>query len=118
MKRFFKNHFGFTLIEMVTAFAVLGIASLAIGGFFVSTSRSYAGTSSETSIQYEAQMALNQIESKLIDATLGVNYALYDGANYTFVEKDTAAASSAGRYVDSITLVVKLIADKSVSSYV
>ena len=94
MRKLFKNRLGFSLVELITAFAVLGIATLAIGGFFVSSSRSYAGTSSETSIQYEAQMALNQIENKLIDATLGVNYALYDGANYTFVEKDVANESS------------------------
>ena len=95
MRKLLKNHFGFSLVEMIAAFAVLGVATLAIGGFFVSSSRSYAGTSSETGVQYEAQMALNQIENKLIDATLGVNYALSDGANLTFVENDGTSGDSA-----------------------
>ena len=92
MKKFLKNHFGFTLIELVVAFAILGVASLAIGGFFVSSSRSYASSSSETGLQYEAQMALNQIEGKLIDATLGVNYNLYNGS-HNFVEADKTVAN-------------------------
>ena len=100
MRKLLKNRLGFSLVEMITAFAVLGIATLAIGGFFVSSSRSYAGTSSETSIQYEAQMALNQIENKLIDATLGVNYALSDGAKLTFLESDgTSGASATAKYL-------------------
>lgn len=95
MKKRVKNHFGFSLIELVVAFAILGIASLAIGGFFVSSSRSYSTSSSETGVQYEAQMALNQIEGKLIDATLGVNYNLVLKApqtgqtKYNFVSTDT-----------------------------
>ena len=89
-----RNHFGFTLIEMIVSFAVLGIAVLGIGAFFVSSSRSYAGTSSETGLQYEAQMALNQIEGTLIDSTLGVNYNVVDGSGNHFLLKDDSSIAS------------------------
>lgn len=95
---------------MVVAFAVLGIATLAIGGFFVSSSRSYASSSSETGLQYEAQMALNQIEGKLIDAALGVNYNLIDNSGNHFVENDTISD-------DSLTSKVLYIFDSDVSGY-
>ena len=110
MKKMRKNHFGFSLIEMVVAFAVLGIATLAIGGFFVSSSRSYASSSSETGLQYEAQMALNQIEGKLIDAALGVNYNLIDNSGNHFVENDTISD-------DSLTSKVLYIFDSDASGY-
>ena len=57
MKKRVKNHLGFSLVEMITAFAILGVASLGVGGFFVSSSRSYSTSSSETGVQYETQMA-------------------------------------------------------------
>ena len=92
---------GFTLIEMVVAFAVLGVAVFGIGGFFVSAARSYSSVSDETSLQYEAQLALNQVESMLIDSTLGVSYnfvktgATATNGGYQFVEKDSEASGAA-----------------------
>ena len=96
-----KKHNGFTLVEVLVAFAVLGIAVLGIGGFFVSAARSYSSVSDETSLQYEAQLALNQVENMLIDSTLGVSYNYVTGAetpseeNYQFVEKDSDASGTA-----------------------
>lgn len=91
-----RKQSGFTLVELLVAFAVLGIAVLGIGGFFVSAARSYSSVSDETSLQYEAQLALNQVENMLIDSTLGVSYnyvtdADEDVSGYQFVENDSAA---------------------------
>ena len=95
-----KKNKGFTLIEMVVAFAVLGVAVFGIGGFFVSAARSYSSVSDETSLQYEAQLALNQVENMLIDSTLGVSYNFVgDSGNYQFVKKDGDATGSAAAKV-------------------
>ena len=84
-----RKNKGFTLVEAVVAFAVLGIAVFGIGGFFVSAARSYSSVSDETSLQYEAQLALNQMENMLIDSNLGVSYnCVVDDVN-KFVEKDS-----------------------------
>lgn len=94
-----RKHKGFTLVELIVAFAVLGIATLAIGGFFVTSSRSYSGAKNETALQYEAQLSLNQIESMIIDSTLGVNYNLVsnetDSENgFHFVKSDSEYAGN------------------------
>lgn len=123
-----RKNLGFTLIEMITAFAVLGVAVIAIGGFFVSASRSYAGTSSETSLQYEAQLALNQIESMLLDSSLGVNYNVITSTSetsdgYNFVLNDSAITNPVSKvlYVFNVegnafnvTLLKWNAADKSI----
>ena len=96
-----KKHKGFTLVEVLVAFAILGIAVLGIGGFFVSAARSYSSVSDETSLQYEAQLTLNQVENMLIDSTLGVSYNYVTGAetpdsdHYHFVKTDSEVAGTA-----------------------
>lgn len=70
---------GLSLIEIMVAVAVMAIAGIAIAGFMVTGARSYTTTSSEINLQYEAQIAMNQIGDFLIDATEGVTYEA-DGA--------------------------------------
>ena len=79
---------GYTLVEILVAFAVLGIAVLAIGGFFVSAARSYSSVSDETTLQYEAQLALNQMEAMIVDSALGVSYNCIDNSGNDFMTSD------------------------------
>lgn len=92
-------HKGFTLIELIVAFAILGVAALAIGGLFVTSARSYSNVNAETTLQKEAQLALNQIENMLIDSTLGVNYNFVtdeaDSSGFQFVKSDAEATGEA-----------------------
>lgn len=87
-----NNSKGFSLIEMVVAFALLAVVVAAVGGFIITGVRSYAKNNNESSVQNEAQMALNQIESTVIDASLGVSYNVRtsaDTAGDHFVLNDT-----------------------------
>lgn len=70
-----RDNKGFTLVELLVAIAIAAIVAVSIAGFMIVGSRSYASTSSEVNLQYEAQLAFNQLQDLIIDTTLGVNYS-------------------------------------------
>lgn len=88
------RNLGFSLIELIVAFSVLGIATLGMGGFYATSARSYSGTSQQSSLYNEAQLAMNQMEKVIIDAELGVSYCVNTDAGKRFVKSDSEVAAS------------------------
>ncbi len=73
---------GFSLVELIISLAILAIVSTAVGGAMYVSSRSYTRSSSEVSVQEEAQVAGNLICDWLIDAT---SVTPPDGSSNTLV---------------------------------
>lgn len=65
---------GFSLVELVVVMAIMGFLGLAVAGFIGTSSNQYKYASKEVDLQYEAQIAMNQIGDLLIDAQKGVKY--------------------------------------------
>ena len=85
-----KENKGITLVELVVAIAILAIASTAIVSFMITGTKSYASSSADINLQYEAQLVLTQIQELMVDATEGVNYWVDDPAdesNYRTAEQ-------------------------------
>lgn len=82
-----KNNLGFSLVELVASIAILAIASVAILHFLNTSTTHYQKENSEVDVQYEAQIAANQITDFLIDAQKGVRYT-YDAANAVLSDAD------------------------------
>lgn len=74
------NNKGFTLVEVMTAVAIIGLVITAITGFMVVGSRTFASTSSEVNLQYESQLAFNQLQDLVIDTSLGIAYSYVDSS--------------------------------------
>ncbi len=68
------NNSGLSLIELVVSIAIFSIASVAIFEFVMVAIRHYQKGTSEVEVQYEAQLAMNQLQDLLIDANRGVTY--------------------------------------------
>lgn len=71
-----KNNSGFSLIELVVSIAILAIVSAAIFEFVMVAIKHYQKETREVELQYEAQLAMNQLQDLLIDATKGVSYTV------------------------------------------
>lgn len=69
-----RNNKGFSLIELIVAVAILTVAGVAIFGFVVNTSNSYSQTNKEVKLQYEQQLAVNQIRDMIVESDKGIYY--------------------------------------------
>jgi len=98
------RNLGFSLVELIVAFAVLGIATLGIGSLFVVSTRSSNMTQEQSGIYNETQLASNQIENMIQKAELGLSYRC-DGA---FVLQDNEAAAEKVLYIFNVSNTGKL----------
>lgn len=101
-----RNNKGFSLIELIVALAILSVAGVSIFGFVMNTSNSYSQTNKEVKLQYEQQLAVNQVRDMVVESDRGIYFdsasqtlALY-GAVKT-VGSDTYYPVTVIRYVES-----------------
>lgn len=58
---------GFTLVEMVVAFAILAIVMLTVTLVISTSSNTYGKIATDINLQYESQMAMSQLQEYVID---------------------------------------------------
>jgi len=97
--RIAKNIKGFTLVEMITAFAILGLTAGAVGGFVITGVRSYKKNNTVAAAQQEVQLGMNRIDALVKEASLGISYNVEstDGTSH-FVTSDGEAGVSEPKY--------------------
>lgn len=67
------NNRGMTLIEMIVAFAILGIVSTSIFSMMLTGTKTYTKLTNTVKVQYDAQLASAKIEKQLFNC----NEAIY-----------------------------------------
>lgn len=70
MRKKFRR--GFSLLELIVAFALLAIVSGMLVGFVTSSTGAYRSVSTEVGLQYQAQVIQSQMEAYVIDCNGGV----------------------------------------------
>lgn len=88
------NNYGYSLVEVLVAMTILAIAATAIFEFAIVASRHYRNETLEAEVQYEAQLAMNQIQDLLIDATEGVSYSYSAGGGETLILSDAGVTAN------------------------
>ena len=93
-----KNNRGFTLVELIVSTAILGIIAVAASAFMVTGTRTYSSLNYTVRLQYEAQLAMAQLQEYTIDCTDGI---AWDATEQTLYELDAivwdyGAASASG----------------------
>lgn len=65
---------GLSLVELVTTMAIMAVVSLSIISFLAICLRHYEKAGNEVNLQQESQLAMNQIQELVMDATNGIGY--------------------------------------------
>ena len=90
-----KDNHGFTLVELIVCVVILSIVFLAAFGFMTAGARSYTTVQARIDLQFQSQLALNQMGYYLGNANVGVNYSndklyIVSADDGSIVTKDTA----------------------------
>lgn len=76
-----KNR-GFTLVELIISVAILGIIVIGAGTFMVAGTRTYSSLNYSVRLQYEAQLAMAQLQEYTVDCTTGMAWDSTEAALY------------------------------------
>ena len=79
------NNRGMTLIEMVVAFAILGVLSVAVFSMMLTSTKTYTKMTSSIKLQYETQVALANIESRISNCNRGITWKVENGREELFL---------------------------------
>ena len=82
MKKLRMNNRGFTLTELIVSAAILGIVALAASAFMIAGTRTYSSVNYSVRLQYEAQIAMAQLQEYTVDCTDGI---AWDGSTLYIV---------------------------------
>ncbi len=105
-----RNNKGLSLIELIVAIAILAVAGVAILGFVMNTSSSYAHSNKEVKLQYEQQLAVNQIRDMIVESDQGI---YFDSASKTLAFYG-AARNNAGTTVYPVSVISFKATDKKI----
>lgn len=75
----FKNNKGLSLVEMIIAVAIISIVLTTVVAFMVTGTKLFNRSNNEIELQEQAQLAVNNIENRIIDAQLGAAFKV-DGS--------------------------------------
>ncbi len=119
-----KNNRGFTLVELIVSMAILAIIAVGASAFMVAGTRAYSSLNYTVRLQYEAQLAMAQLQEYTVDCSEGIAWdptesALYianDGEVHVFDYDGTAQTISYGTGASAETLA--FTADALVTEHV
>jgi prepilin-type N-terminal cleavage/methylation domain-containing protein len=89
MKKLFGNK-GFTLVEMVVAFAILAVVMLSVTFVISTSSNTYTKIAADINLQYESQLAMSQLQEYIIDCDACIGTGSGGGSLYIINKTDSA----------------------------
>lgn len=79
-----KNNKGFSLVELIVAFAIAAIAGLAVYGMMSVGGNIFRSSSREVGLQYEQQIVVNQIRDYILESSDSICYDEASKSLYVF----------------------------------
>ncbi len=75
------NNRGMTLIELIVSFAILGVMSVSVFGIILTSTKTYTKMTSSVKLQYEAQLAMANIERHVQNCNYAISWGKADAAS-------------------------------------
>lgn len=69
-----QNNKGFSLVELIVAFAIFAIVGIAICGFVVFSNKNFSNANKNLKLQYEQQVVVNRIRDVVVETSRGINF--------------------------------------------
>lgn len=124
--KFRRNDRGFTLVEMIVSVAILGIIAVGASAFMVAGSRAYGSLSYTVRLQYEAQLAMAQLQEYTVDCATGLAWddaetALYlvNGGTVHLFDYDASAQTlsyGSGTAAETLTVTADALAAEHIEA--
>ena len=67
-----KNNRGITLVELIVSAAILGIVAMCASAFMLAGARTYNSVNYAVRLQYQAQLAMAQLQEYTVDCSRGI----------------------------------------------
>lgn len=88
-----KNNKGFSLVELIVTFAIVGIIGVAVYGFMAVSNRQFVSVSNDVGLQYDQQIVVNQIRDYILESSDAIYYDTTDSSLYVFKQTDEEVAA-------------------------
>lgn len=100
MKKFMieDNNKGLTLLEMIISVAILSIVLVTVTSFMVTGMKMFRSSNDEIGLQQDVQLALNNVENRIIDAKMGIRCD-DDGTQMILTVYNDKAGTEAKEYI-------------------
>lgn len=69
-----RNNKGFSLVELIVAFAIFAIVGIAICSFMAFSNNTFASSNKNIKLQYEQQVVVNRLRDVLLETSRGINW--------------------------------------------
>ena len=69
-----RNNKGFSLVELIVAFAITAIAGLAVFGLMSAGTNHFTRTGNDVGLQYEQQVVVNRLRDVLLESSDALRY--------------------------------------------
>lgn len=92
------NDKGLTLLEMIISVAILSIVLVTVTSFMVTGMKMFRSSNDEIGLQQDVQLALNNVENRIIDAKMGIRCD-DDGTQMILTVYNDKAGTEAKEYI-------------------
>jgi len=113
-----RNNKGFSLVELIVAFAITAIAGLAVFGLMSAGTNHFTRTGNDVGLQYEQQVVVNRLRDVLLESSDALSYDDSTKELVVYSQEDMGPTAPGALTHDYKYRVTKIYLDGTILRYV